>query len=140
MPVKGDHHREGIMQSRIGDGLPDDLLMAQVNSVKNADRQADLAVAVAKFTGGVNKSHALSIANLNPDTGINKESSSRPLPTGRILTLSREKPSVHPVVVPQTSKSAVSRVSKPACLPPLKRPLISARCRSGHRRSSHHQF
>jgi hypothetical protein len=79
MPVKGDHHRKGIMQSRIGDGLSDDLLMAQVNSVKNADRQADLAVAVTKLSGGVNNFHALSIANLSLDTGINKESSSRPL-------------------------------------------------------------
>src|SRR5579859_3639297 len=106
MPVKGDHRRNGIMQSRIGDRLPDDLLMAQVDSVKNADRQADLPVAVAKFIGGVNNSHALSIANLNPDTGINKESLSRLLSIGYILKLPHEKLSLCLVVVPQTSPDA----------------------------------
>ncbi len=40
------------MLPRIGDGLPDDLLMAEMHAVKHADGQADLAAAVAQLVGG----------------------------------------------------------------------------------------
>ena len=45
MPVEGQHQREGIVLARIGDGLPDDLLVAQMHAVEETDGQADLAAA-----------------------------------------------------------------------------------------------
>ena len=45
MPVKRQHQRDGVVLARVGDGLPDDLLMAEMHAVKHADGQADLAAA-----------------------------------------------------------------------------------------------
>ncbi len=47
MAVKGDDERDRIVLPRVGDGLPDDLLVAEMHAVKHADGQADLAAAVA---------------------------------------------------------------------------------------------
>ena len=47
MPVKRHRQRNGVVLARIGDGLADDLLMAEMHAVKEADGQADLAAAVA---------------------------------------------------------------------------------------------
>ena len=51
MPVKRDHQREGVVLARVGDGLPDDLLVAEMHAVENADGQADLAAAVPVLGG-----------------------------------------------------------------------------------------
>ena len=37
------------MLARVGDGLPDDLLVAEMHAVEKADGQADLAVARLEF-------------------------------------------------------------------------------------------
>ena len=58
MLVKCDHHRLRIVLPRIADGLPDDLLGPEMDAIKHADGQADLAAAVAQFVGGVNDVHA----------------------------------------------------------------------------------
>ena len=47
MPVERDDEREGVVLARVGDGLPDDLLVAEMHAVENADGQADLAAAGA---------------------------------------------------------------------------------------------
>jgi len=43
MPVKSQHQRDGVVLPGVGDSLPDDLLMAKVDAVKNTDGQADFA-------------------------------------------------------------------------------------------------
>jgi len=43
--VKGQHQRNGVVLSRIGDGLADDLLVAEMHTVKKNRWQADLAAA-----------------------------------------------------------------------------------------------
>ena len=58
MPVKGEHQRDGVVLARIGDGLPDDLLVAEMHAVKNADGQADLAAAGVEFVRGVDDFHS----------------------------------------------------------------------------------
>ena len=60
MPVEGQHQRNGIVLARIGDGLPDDLLVAEMHAVKKADGQADLAAAGLEFIGGANDFHLAS--------------------------------------------------------------------------------
>ena len=41
MPVKSEDERDGVVLAGVGDGLPDDLLVAEMHAVKNADGQAD---------------------------------------------------------------------------------------------------
>ena len=41
-----------MMAARVGDGLPDDLLMAEMHAVEHADGQADLAAGLGQFAGG----------------------------------------------------------------------------------------
>ena len=41
MPVERNHQRNGVVLARVGDGLADDLLMAEMDAVKKADGQAD---------------------------------------------------------------------------------------------------
>ena len=45
------------MQARISNRLPDDLLVAEMNPVKNADGQANLAAALGKLIGDLNDLH-----------------------------------------------------------------------------------
>ena len=40
-PLTGDDDREGLVLRGIGNGLADDLLMAQMNAVKNPNAYAD---------------------------------------------------------------------------------------------------
>ena len=49
MPVEGEHQRNGVVLPRVGDGLADDPLMAEVDAVKNADGQAGFTTAVAAY-------------------------------------------------------------------------------------------
>ena len=57
MAVEGDHHGEAVVLAGVGDGLPDDLLMAEMDAVKDADGQADLAAVWPQFVGGVDEFH-----------------------------------------------------------------------------------
>ena len=57
MVIERDDQRERAMLTRVGDGLPDDLLMAEVHPVKEPNRQTNLAVAGVQFVGGANKFH-----------------------------------------------------------------------------------
>jgi hypothetical protein len=57
MPVEGEHQRNGLMLAGVGDGLPDDLLMAEMHAVKKTDGQADLAVAGFQLGGVMNQFH-----------------------------------------------------------------------------------
>jgi hypothetical protein len=45
------------MLPRVGDCLADDLLVTKMHAVKNADGEADLAAAVAKFICGADDFH-----------------------------------------------------------------------------------
>jgi len=57
VPVKRDYQRNGVVLTCIGDGLADDLLMAEVDAVKKADGQADLAPGRLQFICGVDDFH-----------------------------------------------------------------------------------
>src|SRR5208282_6937039 len=57
VPVKRNYQRNGIVLVRIGDGLADDLLMAEMDAVENADGQAALAVAGLQFVCGMDDFH-----------------------------------------------------------------------------------
>ena len=57
MPVEGCDHRQRVVLARVGNGLPDDLLMAEMHAVEHADGQADLATAVAQLTCGADDVH-----------------------------------------------------------------------------------
>ena len=57
MPVEREHQRDGLVLARIGEGLPDDLLVAEMHAVEEADGQADLAAARLQFIGGVDDLH-----------------------------------------------------------------------------------
>ena len=57
MPVERDHQRDGVVLARVGDGLADDLLMAEVDAVKKADGQADFAAAGLQFICGMDDFH-----------------------------------------------------------------------------------
>jgi len=61
MPIKCDYQRNGIVLPRVGDGLADDLLMAEMNAVENADGHADLAAAGLQFFGGMDDLHNLEV-------------------------------------------------------------------------------
>ena len=41
MPVKRQNECDGVVLARVGDGLADDLLMAEMYPVEKADRQAN---------------------------------------------------------------------------------------------------
>ncbi len=58
MLVKSEDERNRIMLPRVGDGLPDDLLVAEMNAVEHADGQANLAPAGGKFICGVDEFHS----------------------------------------------------------------------------------
>jgi len=45
------------MLACIGDGLPDDLLVAEMHAIKHADGESDLAAAIAQFVSGVDDFH-----------------------------------------------------------------------------------
>jgi hypothetical protein len=57
MPIEGEDEREAIVLSRVGNGLPDDLLMAQVHAVEKADGQAYFAAGGLQLSCGVNDIH-----------------------------------------------------------------------------------
>jgi len=50
---KSNAERRGLELVRIGDGLPEDLLMAQMDAIKEADGAADAAVGRLHFAGVV---------------------------------------------------------------------------------------
>ena len=70
VPVERDHQRNGVVLTRVGDGLADDLLMTEVDAVKNADGQANLAVAVAKFICTVNDVHRGNCSGISEECRI----------------------------------------------------------------------
>ena len=43
MSVERDDHRHAVVLKRVGNGLPDHLLMSQVDAIKDPDGHADLA-------------------------------------------------------------------------------------------------
>ena len=57
MFVEGDDHRDGIVLARVGDGLPDDLLVAKMHAVEHADGQADLPTGGSKLSCGSEDFH-----------------------------------------------------------------------------------
>ena len=57
VPVERDDQREAVVLAGVGDGLPDDLLVAEMHAVKHADGETDFAAAVVQFFGGVNDVH-----------------------------------------------------------------------------------
>jgi hypothetical protein len=61
MPVKREHQRNGVVLPRISDGLPDDLLMTEMNAVKNADGEAGFTAAGLQVFGGMDDLHDLEV-------------------------------------------------------------------------------
>jgi len=57
MVVEGDDHRDCIVLPRVGDGLPDNLLVAKMHAVKHADGQADLPAGGSQFVCGSDDFH-----------------------------------------------------------------------------------
>ena len=55
--VKRDHQREAVVLPGIRKRLPDDLLMAQVNSIEDADCEADFASPGPQFGGVSDELH-----------------------------------------------------------------------------------
>jgi hypothetical protein len=58
MFIECDNERDAFVLLRVGDSLPDDLLMSEMNPVKNADSEANLAVTRLKFVGSANDFHS----------------------------------------------------------------------------------
>ena len=57
VPVEGDYQPDGLVLAGVGEGLADDLLVAQVNAVKEPDSQADLAAGRLQLLRGMDDSH-----------------------------------------------------------------------------------
>ena len=57
MTVKGDNHGERFPTVRVGDGLADDLLVAEVDTVEHADGSTDTTRAGLKRTGVADHLH-----------------------------------------------------------------------------------
>src|SRR6185503_5812212 len=53
MLVERENERERVVLSAVGDGLADDLLMAEMHAVEEADGEADLFTAGLQLGGGV---------------------------------------------------------------------------------------
>jgi hypothetical protein len=59
MAVESDDQRDGFVLLGIGCGLADDLLVAQVNAIEKANRQADFAPGGLQFTKLMNEFHCV---------------------------------------------------------------------------------
>ncbi len=57
MPIEGQHECEGVVLVRVGNGLPDDLLVPQMDAVKKTNGQADFAAGRLQLIRGVNNVH-----------------------------------------------------------------------------------
>ena len=51
MTIEGNDERERVVLLRISDGLADDLLMAEMNTVEHANGESDFAVGGLKLGG-----------------------------------------------------------------------------------------
>jgi hypothetical protein len=51
MAVEGDDQRDAAMLVRVGDSLPDDLLVAEMHAVEDADGETDFASVRLEFGG-----------------------------------------------------------------------------------------
>ena len=60
MTVKGDNERNAILLARVNDGLPDDLLVAKMHAVENADGKTDFASVRLKLSCVANQLHQIS--------------------------------------------------------------------------------
>ena len=58
MAVKCYDHRQGVMVTSIRNRLTNDLLVTEVNAIKEADADADFATAGSQFFGIVDDVHA----------------------------------------------------------------------------------
>jgi hypothetical protein len=55
--VEGDDDGDALTLFGVGDGLSDDLLMAEMNAIEGADCRADLAVGGGQIAGGTEEFH-----------------------------------------------------------------------------------
>ena len=58
MAIKCDDDRESVLLSRIGDGLADDLLMPQMDAIKDSDGEASFAPGSVELIGVLDEFHA----------------------------------------------------------------------------------
>src|SRR5579862_6112045 len=49
MPIEGKHEREGVVLARVGNSLPDDLLVSQMDAVKETNGQTHFAAGGLQF-------------------------------------------------------------------------------------------
>jgi hypothetical protein len=59
MLIEGDHERNGLVLGGVSNGLANNLLMPQMNSVEKADGQGDFAPAGEQFVWGVDEGHGV---------------------------------------------------------------------------------
>lgn len=57
--IEGDDKGKATMLAGVGDGLPDDLLVTEMDAVEHADGEADFAIAVGEAGGAVANLHRL---------------------------------------------------------------------------------
>jgi len=62
MLIECDDNRYSFMLTRVGDGLTDDLLMAEMHAVEHANGKADFATAANEISCAVNDVHNSSVA------------------------------------------------------------------------------
>ena len=59
MAVEGDDQCDAAMLVRVGDGLPDDLLVPEMHAVEDADGETDLASVRLEFGGLADQLHGI---------------------------------------------------------------------------------
>jgi hypothetical protein len=64
MTIKRYDKRNRVVLPRVGNSLPDDLLMPEMNAVEKTNRQADFAALRIQFFGGANDVHPEIVAAL----------------------------------------------------------------------------
>ena len=68
--VESHHNGYTIMLSGIRDGLSDDLLVAEMHSIKDTYRQADLSPLGLQFSGNTNEFHEASVAVIRQSAAL----------------------------------------------------------------------
>lgn len=63
VPVKRDHDRPRLVAAGVVDGLPDHLLMSEVNAVEDPDGEAGFLREILELGGGMNDLHARTVGD-----------------------------------------------------------------------------
>ena len=82
VPVERQNQAQGVMLTGVGQGLTDDVLMAEVHAVEYADGQADLSAAGGEFGCGIDPLHHVKNSQdvFRPQPAANTGALSSPTP------------------------------------------------------------